>query len=155
MLDQNDFRQYVVRPACMVINKYCVDAEELLVATFAHESLGGTFLAQEKGPARGGYQHEPATYEDDWKNAIDVNPSLKNLILTACHYVADPGFGTITTNLFYATIMARVHFFRFAEPLPPANNIVAIYNYYKKYWNSSAGAATEQEFITHYTNYTK
>ena len=152
MLNQNDLRQFVIQPACKAINKYCLDAEELLVAVFAHESLGGTFLAQEKGPARGGYQHEPSTYADDWNH---MNLTVKNEILTACHYVSDPGFDAITANLFYATIMARVHFSRFAEPLPASNNIVAIYNYYKKYWNSSEGAATEQEFITHYTNYTK
>jgi hypothetical protein len=155
MLRQGDLRTYVIQPACNAIKKWSPNAEELLVATFAHESLGGTFLAQQKGPARGGYQHEPDTYADDWRVAIDTNNFLKSNILTACQYACDPGFNTVTYNIFYATIMARVHFSRFPESIPDKNDIVAIYNYYKKYWNSSAGAANQSDFIAHYTNYIK
>ena len=59
----------------------------------------------------------------------------------------------LCTDLAYATAMARIHYLRVQEPLPTANDISALAAYYKKYYNTPNGAATEQQFIDNFNRY--
>jgi len=155
MINNTQFRALIVRPGLSMIGKYCPKAEELLVATMAHESLGGTYLAQVSGPAMGIYEMEEPTYDDCWANVISRQPAIKSMISSFVGTSFKPNPVRMIWDLQYATIMARMEYSRFDEPLPEANDIHAIYAYYKKYWNSSKGAANGEDFIQHYQTFIK
>lgn len=131
--------------------RYSEDAVELLMMLAAHESNLGTWIRQlGGGPALGVYQHEPETIRDLYRVVISKKqkldfavakfvPSTKSL--TAKDYSE-----LVETDLRYATVLARVHFMRFSEPLPKAEDVSGMAQYCKKYWNTEAGAASPDDY---------
>lgn len=160
MLNNKQFRQAILIPALESIGLYTPSAEELLVATMAHESQGGTYVIQSaangeiftKG-GKGIYQIETPTYYEVCLK-LKQNTPLKDKVLTSCRFADIPPFEELIWNLRFATIIARINYARFAEPLPPANDLTKIWGYYKKYWNSFKGSATEDAFKTNYLRFT-
>lgn len=148
-IDARHLSEHVVVPALKSIGMYSADAAFLLLATCAHESDMGCYLKQIKGPALGIYQMEPATYFDIWDNFIKYRDDIRVKVFNHLmwNHKHEPPVDLIITNLAYATIMARLHYARFKEPLPSHKNIKAVYRYYKKYYNTVAGKATEEVFI--------
>lgn len=160
MYDITQFRTLIIQPALKAINTYSTQAEELLVATCAQESLGGTYIAQlqadgQVGPAYGWCQMEDATHDSLWKVYLAQHTNLGLMILRACNYRMQPNFKMLMYNSFYAAMMARVFYMQFSEALPAAEDIEAIWAYYKKYWNTDKGAATHDQFVSNYYKFTK
>ena len=153
MFDNTQFRLTLLRPSLVAINLYSEDAEELLIATMAQETLGGSFLAQVSGPALGIYQMEPQTYGDHWAHFIGNDIPLMKNILNACQYMQIPPAQHLVWNLRLATIMTRVHYLRVRSPLPNKDDLDAIWTYYKNYYNSSKGAATQDAFVKNYNRF--
>ena len=119
--------------------------------TAAQESHLGTYLKQVGGPALGVYQMEPATHSDLWTEFISRKPRLNaklhdSVPQNQIHVLFMVG------DLYYATIMARVYYFRVAEPLPPLNTR-ALAEYWKKYWNTELGKGTVNEALANYARY--
>lgn len=154
MLNNSQVRELIIQPALDKIAAYSEEAEELLVATLAHESLGGTYLSQIKGPALGIYQMEAATYDQLWQGFITTRPVLMRNLLTGCGYVVRPDASVMVHNLWYATMMARIYYLRVPDKLPAADDLQAIYQYYKSYWNTALGKADEGSFMKHYQQFT-
>lgn len=160
MIDLKELRLAVIRPALQAINLWCLDAEELLIATCAQETKGGLYLVQE---TRGGemymkgglgiYQMEAATHESLWLHRISNMPELKSKIMTYCDFQEKPAAGELVQNLGYASIMTRIFYHGIEEPLPPANNVEAMGVYWKKYYNTVYGAGTVDEFVKSYHTY--
>lgn len=167
MLNNQQFRKCIIRPALTSVGLYSADAEELLIATMAHESLGGTYLVQHppaateldasKLGALGVYQMETPTHNDIWERTISKRSNLEGLILRSCNYNEDylPTSLNMIWDMRYATIMARMFWIRIAAPIPHAQDINAIWEYYKKYWNTHLGAAKKEQFIQNYTKFNK
>ena len=153
MFDNMQFRLILLRPSLVAINLYSEDAEELLIATMANETLGGTFLSQVNGPALGVYQMEPQTYDDLWRHFIANDVPLMKNILNACQYIQIPPSQHLLWNLRLATIMARVYYLRARTPLPSKDDLDAIWKYYKDYWNTSKGSAVQDVFIKSYNRF--
>lgn len=147
MIYLEDFQQLIVRPTLRLISAWSPNAEMLLLGTALIES-NLTFLQQHKGPALGLYQIEPATYD-----ALLVylkrpeNAKLKQSILSACWIDSMPDAQALIYNLRFATCMARVFYMRFEEPLPEYDDLTALANYYKKYYNTAGGAALPAHFV--------
>lgn len=157
MIDVGQFRDEVIKPSLNLINSYSLNAEELLIATMAHESLGGTYLKQigmEHG-ALGVYQMEQRTYVDIWNNYLHKRMQLRTAIFNFCNLANFPQPEEMVTNLKYATMMARVFYLRIPEKLPLYNDIDGIWEYYKTYWNTRHGKAEKADFIANYENYIK
>lgn len=150
MFIADQLRRYVIVPALASIGLDGDSAEVLLMATCAQESKGGTYLHQINGPALGIYQMEPETYQD-LISYIQPKQALRQKLLSSCNFdVFPPHQNEIVTNLKYATIIARLYYLRFPEPLPAANDMDGIWKYYKKYWNTEKGKATQNEFYANY-----
>ncbi len=144
MISCKQIRQFIIKPALDIIGLYSVDAEELLVATMAHESKGGMYLHQVGGPALGLFQMEPSTHDDLWNRA-----TVKNFLSnkkTSDHMMWD---------LQYAVIMARLFYFCTPNAMPPSHDTEAIWKIYKQKWNTTLGAATRNEFLANYWAYIK
>ena len=155
MISPEHLRLYVIKPALEAINAYSADAEELLMFTCAAESLGGFLLHQIKGPALGIFQMEPATYHDIWRNFIYNRPALATMLSKNLHTSLIPDESELITNLMLAATMARIHYMRNKEPLPKANDVDAIWEYYKKYYNTPLGKAKKNESIRKYLTHAK
>lgn len=150
MLNHEQLREFIIKPALRDLLLYSPQAEELMVFTCAVESLGGTYLKQVKGPALGIYQMEPETYNDIWQNFIKSKGSLTLIMISNFNATFMPDEHRLIYDLRFATAMTRLHYARVRETLPDNNNIEAIYNYYKCYYNSNLGAAHKEPSIEKY-----
>lgn len=128
------------------------DAEELLLATIAQESLFGTYREQMGGgPAKGIAEMEEEDHNDIWANYLVYHPSLAEQLKTIAN--GNPVAEEMVSNDAYAIAMARVHYLRKPGSLPSAYDLDAIWLYYKKWYNTPQGAATKEEFVEHYQRY--
>lgn len=135
---------------------YSDDAVELLLLTAAQETHLGQFIHQEgTGPALGIYQEEPHTHDDIWVTTIGKNNALREVVLdlATARYTNGVPASELEGNLYYATIHARIFYYRIAEALPSRTDLNAMAAYYKKYWNTERGAATIPQVIDNYHRY--
>jgi hypothetical protein len=149
-INPKQLRKLVIIPSLKYLNPvipYSIEAVDLLCMTAAHESLNGTYLKQIKGPALGIYQMEPATHDDIWDNYLAHRKILSEL-------VSGLDSDELVYNLKYATVMARVHYWRVKEPLPKRKDtgpdsdyIYHLAKYAKRYYNTELGKATADDYF--------
>lgn len=162
-MNHSQVRAYVILPALTPLGLWSQSAENLLIGTIAHESAGGKYLHQIKGPALGIYQIEPVTHFDIWENFLRYKKDLRDMILgmvpsrnlrhdtvTGIEYGSE---SMLITDLAYATVMARLVYFRAPAPLPLAHDTTALAAYWKQHYNTPLGSGTERQFIAHYEQY--
>mgnify|MGYP001565764624 CR=1 FL=1 len=153
--DARQFRECIIRPTLKALEPeipHSIVAEELLMLTAAQESHLGTYLKQKGGPALGVYQMEPATHVDLYRNFIQLRPSLAEKLRLMVPSFPVVGSEILVGNLYYATAIARVHYFRVAEPLPSLHT-EALAKYWKKHWNTELGKGTVNEALANYARY--
>lgn len=153
MFNIAQFRELIIKSTLNDLMLYSEDAEELLIFTCAVESMGGTFLHQVNGPALGIYQMEPATYNDIWQNFIKKSGPLSLKLFSNFDVNHMPSEERMIYDLRFATAMARIHYLRVKEPLPNCKDVDAIWDYYKKYYNTSKGAANRFESTNKYCEF--
>lgn len=153
MLDIGQFRQLIVTPALSNLQLYSKDAEELMVFTCAVESDGGTYIKQINGPAVGIYQCEPNTHNDIWRNFILYKNNFVTQLALNFNVNAIPDISRLMTDLSYATAICRLHYARTKERVPSMTDVDAMWEYYKKYYNTPAGAATKDASIQKYYDF--
>ena len=154
MLNVNQLRELIIKPALTDLLMYSEDASELLVFTCAVESNGGTYLKQINGPALGIYQMEPATYNDIWQNYLKHKSNLMLIMMNNFDIIRMPDEKRLVHDLRYATAMARIHYARVKEPLPSHDDTKAVYEYYKKYYNTNSGKANLDGCYAKYRKFT-
>jgi len=154
VINVRQFRKFVVRPVLQALDLWSGDAEELVLATAAHES-GLTYLKQiGGGPALGVCQMEPDTQADIWDNYLKYQP-VKAGALKALFGPAAGNSRHLTWNLGYAVAMCRLHYCRVKAPLPRASDLPAIAAYWKAHYNTPLGAGTVDEFVQNYKRIVK
>ena len=137
--EPNQFRRLIKSTLLPVDSRLCsVAAVELLMLTAAAESQLGRYLYQVNGPALGVFQIEPDT-------AYDIRDRL-------FHEFGLPGFHTaqLVYSLRISIIVARLKYWDFPEPLPHERQIKKLAEYYKRYYNTSAGKATPDKALEAY-----
>ena len=129
---------------------YSPEAEELLMATAAQESLLGQYRTQMGGPALGIFQMEPATFNDIWANYLHYKPiaaPVQALFTNGIINVQD-----IVNNDVAAIAMARVQYLRAPGMLPAETDLAGLWAYYKRVWNTPLGSARQAGFYRNYHN---
>lgn len=151
-MDDRHFRNLIVRPVCKHIGMWAENSENLMVGTALTESGGLKYITQlNGGPARGPFQQEPISFTHVLQY-LDRKPELRKLVMDfASSSIPLPG--QLIWNFGFATAMARVYYWTFPEPLPDADDLRGMANYYKKYWNTELGAATPELYIRWYRRY--
>ncbi len=145
MLDPGQFRRLVIRPVVRRLGLWSPAAERLLLGTALTES-GLRRLRQVRGPARGLYQIEPATLRDLYANWLPRRPKLaEGLGLFTAPQGAHED--QLIWNLGYATAIARLIYYRRPEPLPRADDLPALAEYWKAHFNTAAGKGAPADFI--------
>lgn len=155
-INKDQLRALIIRPTLQYLNLWSEAAENLLMGTAAQESQLGTYIHQlGNGPALGIYQMEPNTYDDIYINYLsfkyELGTKVGNLLVGLPFHRNDSE--EVVGNLYYATAMCRIHYLRIPHPLPDADDLPGLAAYYKKYYNTPLGAATEQQFIDNYKKY--
>lgn len=152
---------YIIFPTLEAMKAYdgfdynTQSARQLLLATMGQESHCCDYIKQVKGPALGPYQMEPATIADLYLNfATGAKKELLYKFLSLAELQYPNLIGTVG-NLHYATALARMNYRRFPGALPAFGDRSAMWTYYKKFWNSVVGAATEEDFNVNWERYVK
>ena len=123
----------------------------LLLGTALAESVvrGRQYLRQlGNGPARSIYQVEPATARDlrDRFLRRRSQAELREKVLA----LEIPGLSIeeqLAVNLAYATAIARLRYWSRPEPLPAADDLLALARYWKRHYNTHLGAGTVSGFL--------
>jgi len=142
MIDPKQFHDHVIEPALIHFSKTykpsinTLAARRILLGTALCES-NLTYLKQlGGGPALGLYQMEPDTHDDIWRNYVNYRDHLHEALI---------GFGQMSdgmiSDLSYATVMARMQYWRVKEELPDANDAPGLAMYYKRHYNTDLGKA--------------
>ncbi len=142
----------VIIPVLKSMAMHSPAAVNLLLGTAAQESHLGQYLVQVKGPALGIYQMEPDTHDDIWRNFLKYRPTL-GAIVQQLTFPARGMKNQLIGNLYYATAMARVAYYRHPEKLPNADDIVGLAGYWKNFYNTPLGKGTKEEFIANYRRF--
>lgn len=144
-------RVEVIRPVIKGMGLWSEPAEELLLGTALHESQGLKRIRQyQGGPALSYFQIEPATLYDLYDNFLKYRPEKRALL---DHYQI-PTLSlseNLIMNVAYATAAARLLYYRTPETIPEGLEAQAAL--WKKYWNTSAGKGTADQYISHYRLY--
>lgn len=161
MITPSHLREDIIVPTLKAIDAYSRNATELLMLTAAQESHLGKYLHQINGPAIGIFQMEPATHKDIWENYLKYKEELAwavtNFGCPSNHFKNNgenhPEAEQMKGNLYYAAAMARCLYLRQKESLPEHDDVVGMARYYKKYYNTPMGAATEEEAVENYKKF--
>lgn len=139
------------------LNMHSRAAVNLLLGTAAQESGFGTYLRQiGDGPALGVFQMEPDTEKDIWCNYLSYRDDLSETVwqIAGAAYDIGPALvSALEANLSYQVAMARIHYWRVPEPLPPYDNVEALAAYWKRHYNTPRGKGTVQEFVKNFFRY--
>lgn len=154
-MDSQHFRVYVIRPTLLTLKMWSEAAELLLLGTALKESGGLLYLKQlGGGPALGIYQIEPGTHADIWENFLQWRPRLHARV--SSYLAPEPEKEKqLITNLAYATVIARIVYFRIPKKIPKPNNYYELGKYWKKYYNTPLGKGTVVDFVDYLTEATK
>ena len=157
--DLSQIRSYLIIPSLTSIQLYSLPAEQQLLGTMAQESKFGTYIHQlGTGPALGIYQMEVITHDSLWNDFLKYKPKLSDLIMTACRFNRAPVSEQLIHNLFYATIMARIHYLRTEERTKTTipTTLAGQADYWDKYYNvDPVKDARVPEYIGNYNKYAK
>ena len=153
MINYAQFQELIISPSLSKLQLFSDSAANLLAFTCAAESRGGTYLKQIKGPALGIYQMEPATYNDIWRNYIFNRADYMQILGLNFNAFRMPEEDRMIYDLHYATAMARLHYRRVDKPLPHANDLDGIWEYYKEFWNTHLGKAKKDKAIKAYKDF--
>lgn len=154
MIDAEQLRRYVVAPALRALSMDSEAAQNLLLGTAAVESRLGTYVHQVGGgPALGIWQMEPVTHADIWRNYLRHRKPLADGVLMLVPPLfrdLDPEVpvdaDALIASPMYAAAMARLHYRRYPEPLPAANDWAGMAALWKLRYNGP-GKGTPQKFM--------
>lgn len=130
---------------------YSPYAVELLMGTCAQESAMGKYRKQiGGGPALGIMQIEPNTFHDVINNFLSYREEVAEKVKKACG-VTSFNATDLVYNDKLSICFARLIYYRVKESIPATLEKQAAY--YKKYYNTPLGKATEDEYIRNYNKY--
>jgi hypothetical protein len=169
-LNVEHLRSKVIQPALGKIGLWSMPAEELLLGTAAQESALRHLTQLGSGPARGLLQVEVGTHTGVWLNHVRYRPQLRDTLLGMVgselievdidggedsDTIFMPHHNCLITKLDYAFCIARLKYRMTPEPLPDPKDVEAMGAYWKKHYNTAAGAGTIEEFVVNYKRLVK
>lgn len=141
----------VIRPVLKGLELWSEDAEKLVLGTACIESECGLWIKQlQDGPGIGIYQMEAATFNDIWTNFLDYRPELKLKVLKWV-FDYEPAAEEMAGNLYYATAMCRVHYYRVKSAIP--SYLAGQAAYWKEHYNTEKGAGTTVQYLNSWNRF--
>jgi hypothetical protein len=121
-----------------------LEALKAIMMIVAHESHGGTYIKQIKGPALGVIQMEPATHESLWTHADSIRVNA-----IKCQVVKD--VNALRWDLKYNIFMARSMLLTDPQPLPTTD--LGLSRYLKDFYNTASGKARPTDYLNAYLDW--
>jgi hypothetical protein len=156
MMDAKQLLTHIIRPVLKDLDLWSEPAERLILGTACQESACGQYIVQLGDVVGGGlgiYQMEPGMtgHDDCWHNFLVFRPELSRLVKLQMINPDNPTAEEMIGNAFYATAMCRIKYLRVPEPIPDYLGAQAAY--WKKYYNTEAGAGTVQQYMNNWNRY--
>lgn len=158
MILPRHFSDYFVDPVLARLAREQVglcnpSSRNLLMGTAIQESRL-MYMRQIGGPALGFMQVEPATLQDTYDNFLDFAHNERIKIAVESFMMPDM---TRRENLIsspcYGVAIARIKYWRHPAPLPEADDVQGLAEYWKRIYNTPEGAGKIQEFVDSYYKY--
>ena len=141
---------HIIKPTHLYMggNYESKNANFLSLCTAAIESNCGYYIKQVGGPALGIWQMEPETLKDVIDNCdVMRHDSFVTLLdRVDCFEASEFLEVSLIVSPMYACAMARLKYSMDKAPLPDHNDIKAVYDYYKRIYNTLLGASTYEKF---------
>jgi hypothetical protein len=156
-MNAQQLHDYIIKPALKYMggNYYSKDAAFLVLCTSAIESNCGDKIKQDDGPALGPWQMEPDTHCDIWLNCDRLQAPKDGRGCVLAYRIRglmispdNDGDTDLIVSPMYACAMARLKYSMDTAPLPDRNDIKAVYEYYKRIYNTEGGASTYEKFLS-------
>ncbi len=156
----SQLKDYILNPVLNNLNLHSDSAVNLMLGTAAQETQLGKYVRQmgynieDKGGAFGIYQIELKTCEDTLSYLNNNYPKLFDKVensIIQMHSLES----NLITNLYFQTAIARCLYYSIKVPLPHADNIEGLADYWNKYYNRNPEKGTNEEFILNYEKYVK
>ncbi len=154
-MDAQQLHDHIIKPTLQYMggNYDSKDARFLLLCTAAIESKCGYYIKQIKGPALGIWQMELETHDDIFDNCDALSLEGGETLELLCSLSIFGCFGlSLIQSPMYACAMARLKYSMDKAPLPDRHDIKAVYDYYKRIYNTPAGASTYEKFCSALAN---
>lgn len=168
-------RELVVRPTLELLEWWSPAAEELCMGTVWQESVIGPtqYLKQWRGPALGIGQVEPLTHIDNWTNYLrfrdtdsgesnEAGDRMKQLVPEWAWMAGTkersgdgrmefvPSHQLLVVDMRYCIAHARLKYRRSPLPLPPADDPIALGEYWDRVYNANPDHGTATDFAAAY-----
>lgn len=164
MINVAQFRAEIVRPALKAANMWSEAAENLVLGTGVQSSLLAWVRNRGADTALGFYQMAPATADDICHRFLSTRSELSmSLGRATWPHCANPtgysllGNSDITRLLVedmrFATIMCRLRYWMMPAPLPAANDIDGLAQYWKRYYITDLGSESASEWADRYRRF--
>lgn len=153
LIDCTQLKEIIIVPTITALGMNSPSAVNLLLGTAAQESHLGRYLKQINGSALGLYQIEPRTFHWVWTSRIDTSYAMKARIRLMLGYEGKPDVMRLASDLMLSTAICRLYYATFEEPLPDADDVEGLADYWKKHWNTVLGKGTTKQFIENYKRY--
>ena len=82
-----------------------------------------------------------------------VKHKIKQKMLFSMRVSEIPPFEDLENNDELATYFCRLRYYVVPEELPPADNVLALAEYWKKYYNTSSGKGKIEDFVKKYNQH--
>jgi len=170
MVKIGQIRTNIIRPALEQVDLWSEAAENLLIGTGLVESNYEFIRQWPSGPAMGFWQMEKATHDWLWTDYL-MRKGRQELALRILPFISSkrptpddlvdmvtnrnwlPDSTMMCGNAFYATIMCRLKYYTIPQALPGPDDIEGLASYWKKYYNTEAGAGDPDHFVQMYNEY--
>jgi hypothetical protein len=144
-----DIKEQVIIPALQAISLADKNGIAIVWATGMVETNYEALVQHPVAKAFGFWQCENIAHISN-KQFLTARPNallLQRILAATYRYSLPSDDNALIWDLRYAAIMCRVHYLRMPGELPDVSNPGAVYQYYKKYYNTSEGAATYERDI--------
>lgn len=147
-------KSQLINSAFMALNMWSPEAVTLGLLTIANESDFGTYRKQIGGSALSICQIEQNTFNDIVRY-LNTRDDLLQVILTLTKQSRLPDFSYLANSQadLLSVALMRIKYYMIPTPIPPENDIIAIANYYKTYYNTAQGQANVTTAVEKYTQY--
>ena len=147
-MNSQQLYDHIIKPTheYMGGNYESINANFLSLCTAAIESNCGYYIKQVGGPALGVWQMEPDTHRDIRLNCDALMEVAFNELIDNLKTYLPIDIKELISSPMYACAMARLKYSMDPAPLPDSGNIRAVYDYYKRIYNTPAGASTYEKF---------
>lgn len=147
-----DLRVHIIRPTLKHLNGWSLSAENLLLGTAMMESIIHHQLSFHNHSKLGLYRLDKTKHQQLWHGYLHSHPDLRHHVLSLVsqkNLYRDKN-EELNFNLAYATAMTRLFYLRIAEPLPLAEDVEGLANYWKQHYNTEEAEGSVEQFIKVY-----